>query len=500
MVAWSAADIPDQHGRTAVVTGANGGLGLETARQLAAKGAHVVMAVRNQKKAAAAVDEIRASVPDAALELVALDLASQASVRAAAEQIVAAHKSIDLLINNAGVMGIPEAKTVDGFEMQLGVDHLGHWSLTALLLPALLRTPGARIVTVTSTAHHMGRAINPANPHLHGRYRPWRAYGQAKLANFHFGLGLQRELENAGASTASLIAHPGLSNTDLQAVSVQQTGGGHEPAVLALPRPPQRDARGRRRAVAAAGGHRPGREGRRVLRPAVRQQRAAGAQAGRAQAWHGHGDRRAVGGLRARDRNRDRPARGGGSMTVTSMDRAAAVRSAMRTLVARNGFHGASMSAVASEAGVATGTAYTHYASKDELVLAAYCETKAQLAAAAMVGLDAKTEAGSQFRSIWLATYRHLKANPGHARFLLQVDHSPYRSAAHQAAIAGGDPLAAQAAMPDVAARLLPLPLEVIYELGLSPAVRLAAGGTSLTGEQLDEIAGACWRAISLPD
>ena len=226
MVAWSAADIPDQHGRTAVVTGANGGLGLETARQLAAKGAHVVMAVRNQKKAAAAVDEIRAGVPDAALELVALDLASQASVRAAAEQIVAAHTGIDLLINNAGVMGIPEAKTVDGFEMQLGVDHLGHWSLTALLLPTLLRTPGARIVTVTSTAHHMGRAINPANPHLHGRYRPWRAYGQAKLANFHFGLGLQRELENAGAGTASLIAHPGLSNTDLQAVSVQQTGGG----------------------------------------------------------------------------------------------------------------------------------------------------------------------------------------------------------------------------------------------------------------------------------
>jgi NAD(P)-dependent dehydrogenase (short-subunit alcohol dehydrogenase family) len=225
-VAWSAADIPDQHGRTAVVTGANGGLGLKTARQLAAKGAHVVMAVRNQEKASAAVDEIRASAPDAALELVALDLASQASIRAAAEQIMAAHKSIDLLINNAGVMGIPEAKTVDGFEMQLGVDHLGHWSLTALLLPALLRTAGARIVTVTSTAHHMGRAINPANPHLHGRYRPWRAYGQAKLANFHFGLGLQRELENAGASTASLIAHPGLSNTDLQAVSVQQTGGG----------------------------------------------------------------------------------------------------------------------------------------------------------------------------------------------------------------------------------------------------------------------------------
>ena len=225
-MSWSTADIPDQHGRTAVVTGANGGLGLETARALAVKGAHVVMAVRNQKKAQAAVDEIRAGAPDASLELVALDLAAQASVRAAAGQITAAHKNIDLLINNAGVMGIPETKTVDGFEMQFGVDHLGHWTLTALLLPALLRTPGARIVTVTSTAHHMGRAVDPANPHLKGRYRPWRAYGQAKLANYHFGLGLQRELENARADTASLIAHPGLSNTDLQAVSVQATGGG----------------------------------------------------------------------------------------------------------------------------------------------------------------------------------------------------------------------------------------------------------------------------------
>lgn len=225
-MSWSAADIPGQHGRVAVVTGANGGLGLETARVLAARGAHVVMAVRNQRKAAAAVEEIRAGAPDAALELVALDLASQASVREAAGQIMAARDRIDLLINNAGVMGISEAKTVDGFEMQFGVDHLGHWTLTALLLPALLRVPGARIVTVTSTAHHMGRAVDPANPHLHGRYRPWRAYGQAKLANFHFGLGLARELEQAGASTASLIAHPGLSNTDLQAVSVRQSDGG----------------------------------------------------------------------------------------------------------------------------------------------------------------------------------------------------------------------------------------------------------------------------------
>jgi AcrR family transcriptional regulator len=185
-------------------------------------------------------------------------------------------------------------------------------------------------------------------------------------------------------------------------------------------------------------------------------------------------------------------------MTAAPMDRAAAVRSALRTLVARNGFHGASMSAVAREAGVATGTAYTHYASKDDLVLAAYRDTKAQLAAAAMSDLASGAEPAARFRGIWLATYRHLKANPDHARFLLQVDHSPYRSAAHQAAIADGDPLVAQATAPDVAAWLLPLPLEVIYELGLSPAVRLAAAGTGLTDDQLTEIAGACWRAISL--
>lgn len=220
------ADIPDQNGRTAVVTGANGGLGLETARELARRGAHVLMAVRNLQKAEAAVTDIRATVPDASLELVALDLGSQASVREAAEGILLLHERIDLLVNNAGVMGIPERKTVDGFEMQFGVDHLGHWTLTALLLPVLLGSPEARIVTVTSTAHHMGRAVDPKNPHLDGRYRPWRAYGQAKLANFHFGLGLQRRLDQAGASAASLIAHPGLSNTDLQTVSVQETGGG----------------------------------------------------------------------------------------------------------------------------------------------------------------------------------------------------------------------------------------------------------------------------------
>lgn len=225
-MSWSVADIPDLTGRTAVVTGANGGLGLETARALAGAGAKVVMAARNQEKAAGAEAEIRNGLPDASLEIIELDLGSLASVNEAAAKILADHDSVDILVNNAGVMGIPERKTVDGFEMQFGVDHLGHFALTALLMPALLRADATRIVTVTSTAHHMGRAVDPDNPHLHGRYRPWRAYGQAKLANFHFGLGLDRKLREAGAPAASLVAHPGLSNTDLQAVSVAETDGG----------------------------------------------------------------------------------------------------------------------------------------------------------------------------------------------------------------------------------------------------------------------------------
>jgi NAD(P)-dependent dehydrogenase (short-subunit alcohol dehydrogenase family) len=225
-VSWNTADIPDQRGRTAVVTGANGGLGLSTARALAAAGAEVVIAARNQERAAEAMGRIRDGVPDARLSLVALDLGSLDSVQRAAEQILTAHEAIDLLVNNAGVMGIPESRTADGFEVQFGVDHLGHFALTARLLPALLKAPAARVVTVTSSAHHMGRAVDPDNPNLDGRYGPWRAYGQAKLANFHFGLGLDRLFRSTGGPAASLIAHPGLSNTELQAVSVEETGGG----------------------------------------------------------------------------------------------------------------------------------------------------------------------------------------------------------------------------------------------------------------------------------
>jgi NAD(P)-dependent dehydrogenase (short-subunit alcohol dehydrogenase family) len=225
-MAWSTSDIPKLETKVAVVTGANGGLGLETARALAGAGATVVMAARDQAKAAEAEKAIRGSHPAARLEGVPLDLGSLASVREAADRILADHERVDILVNNAGVMAIPERRTADGFEMQFGVNHLGHFALTAHLLPALLRAEAARVVSVTSTAHHMGRAVDPRNPHLVGRYGEWAAYGQSKLANYHFALGLQQRFEHARAAAASLVAHPGLSDTDLQERSVTETGGG----------------------------------------------------------------------------------------------------------------------------------------------------------------------------------------------------------------------------------------------------------------------------------
>jgi AcrR family transcriptional regulator len=184
-------------------------------------------------------------------------------------------------------------------------------------------------------------------------------------------------------------------------------------------------------------------------------------------------------------------------MAAGTVDRAAAVREALRALVAERGFHGASMGAIAQRAGVATGTAYTHYASKDALVLAAYLETKAGLAATATADVDAGAGPEQRFRAIWLATYRHLAAHRDEALFLLQVDTSPYKAAAHEAATAvADDPLLAEAAKPDIAALLIPAPLEVVYDLGLGPAVRLAASGAQLSDDEVATVAAACWRAI----
>lgn len=224
---WTEKDIPDLSGRTAVVTGANGGLGLQTAMALAGAGAHVVMAARDPDKTTAAVARIAERYPAASLEVVPLDLGDLSVVRSAVEKVLAGHDRVDILVNNAGVMAMPQRQTVDGFEMQLGVDHLGHWALTAHLMPALLAAPAARVVTVTSTARFMGRPLDPSDPHMRRRaYSAWGSYARAKMANYHFGLGLQQQFSRAGVAAASLIAHPGLSNTDLQARSVREGGAG----------------------------------------------------------------------------------------------------------------------------------------------------------------------------------------------------------------------------------------------------------------------------------
>lgn len=225
-MSWSTSDIPSQSGKVAVVSGANGGLGLATARALAAQGAHVVMAARDLEKAEQAREQILGETPDASLEVVPLDLGSQASVSKAAVSILDHHDRIDLLVNNAGVMATPEGRTVDGYETQLGTNHLGHWTWTARLLPAVLAAPRARVVTLTSVAQHQGRNLDPANPHLDGTYDPWRAYGNSKLANLHFAVGLEQRFRTAGADAIALAAHPGLTNSDLQARTHRSGGAG----------------------------------------------------------------------------------------------------------------------------------------------------------------------------------------------------------------------------------------------------------------------------------
>jgi NAD(P)-dependent dehydrogenase (short-subunit alcohol dehydrogenase family) len=225
-MAWTTANIPSLTGRVALVTGANSGLGLETARALAGAGAHVILVARTAEKASAAQANIRASFPEASLETVAMNLASQASIKAAASAVAKKHPALDILVNNAGVMALPEGRTEDGYETQLGVDHLGHWTLTAVLLPSLLKADAARVVTVTSMARYQGKALDPKDPYHQGAYDPWRAYGDAKLANYHFAIGLQREFERHGARAISLTAHPGLSHTNLQVVTDEMGGAG----------------------------------------------------------------------------------------------------------------------------------------------------------------------------------------------------------------------------------------------------------------------------------
>ena len=200
---WSTADIPDQTGRTAVVTGANTGLGYETALTLAAKGANVVVAVRNLEKGRDAVRRIE-QVTGADVELQRLDLSSLRSVRDAADELRTAHDRIDLLINNAGVMFPPQSRTAEGFELQFGTNHLGHFALTGLLLDRMRTVPGSRVVTVSSDAQSVGRMQFDDLNWARRRYRRMGAYAQSKLANLLFAYELNRRL--AGTSTTALAA------------------------------------------------------------------------------------------------------------------------------------------------------------------------------------------------------------------------------------------------------------------------------------------------------
>ncbi|MCJ7672358.1 MAG: SDR family oxidoreductase [Acidimicrobiia bacterium] len=209
-------DIPDQTGLVAIVTGANSGIGLETARRLAAAGAEVVLAVRNADKGRQAVENIVASVPEAQVETAALDLSSLDSVAAFAAARTQRGRPIDLLVNNAGIMAVPTRHTTaDGFELQFGTNHLGHFALTARLLPLLRAAPAPRVVTVSSTAHRIGR-IELDDLQGERKYRPWRAYGQSKLANLLFALQLQRRSVEDGWGILSNAAHPGSTRTNLQ--------------------------------------------------------------------------------------------------------------------------------------------------------------------------------------------------------------------------------------------------------------------------------------------
>ena len=214
MADWKAANIPDLTGKTVLVTGANNGLGKASVQLMAAKGAQVVMAVRSISKGEEAADHVREEVPYAQLDVMALDLADLASVRAFAAEFTATHDCLDVLMNNAGVMATPQMTTQDGFELQLGINHLGHYALTGLLIDTLLGTTNSRIVNVSSGAARRAR-IRFDDLMFSDSYKRFEAYGQSKLANLLFTVELQERLTAKGSTTLSVAAHPGVTPSNL---------------------------------------------------------------------------------------------------------------------------------------------------------------------------------------------------------------------------------------------------------------------------------------------
>ena len=214
--AWVDDTIPTQHGRLVLITGANSGLGYEAARMFARRGAHVVLACRDTERGTTAVRSIAAHDPSVDLELLELDLGSLDGIRRAVATFAERHDHLDVLINNAGVMATPLRRTDDGFELQIGVNHLGHFALTGLLLPTLLAGERPRVVTVSSGLHRRGR-IRFDDLNWQREYDPWAAYAQSKLANLLFTYELQRRCAQAGVSLQALAAHPGYAATNLQA-------------------------------------------------------------------------------------------------------------------------------------------------------------------------------------------------------------------------------------------------------------------------------------------
>jgi NAD(P)-dependent dehydrogenase (short-subunit alcohol dehydrogenase family) len=228
MAGWTTADIPDQSGRVALVTGGNSGLGYQTALQLARQGARVLLAARDRGRGVAALEQLAAAgVPAGHAELVQLDLADLASVERFAAGFLAGGQGLDLLVNNAGVMAIPHRETTaQGYERQFGTNHLGHFALTGRLLPALVQRPGSRVVTVSSNMHKRASGIDFDDLQAERSYRPWPAYEQSKLANAMFVLELDRRLRAAGLDVVSAGAHPGFAATNLQVTGPRSGGGG----------------------------------------------------------------------------------------------------------------------------------------------------------------------------------------------------------------------------------------------------------------------------------